>query len=455
MEVNGQDSEETVFALSFSDFPEDVQLCILSFLDPSELTSFACTSKKFVSLCRHDQRLWFSMCDRRWGSCTLLKRWGHGKISYKKLYRILSEYENLIGFWRRSGITNTVSVNSPPASLVYFEWGPFYITGSIISPSKNGSYEVIRSPFLWVSITSKGELVNYLDPDGRLDFTDDLLLDSEKLGFLENELIQVNMSFMGKCHMVVEENLGSFGFGKVPSSGIVRGEDYQNVCGSPPDRLMSEIYQYLANRTSPSGNGASRRQRRREKEKQERLRKWEPEYLVKIVNCSPTLARPLQGLWKGICDDMSLDFFLVSYDDIGGIACRKVGESSRPLSLHAPVFWSSSAKFIEPPLSPEEDHIYSNRMHPRPPAKSYHSGDYLTCADNGAVSHMLFINSSYDLVIPNIAGPTTNPQQCEGRIWQYENGTFGFGFLRDNYIIDLKHIVKNGHLLDTIEPCTY
>ncbi|CAI9772321.1 unnamed protein product [Fraxinus pennsylvanica] len=38
--------------------------------------------------------------------------------------------------------------------------------------------------------------------------------DSEKLGFLENELIQVNVSFIGKCHMAVEENLGSFGFGK-------------------------------------------------------------------------------------------------------------------------------------------------------------------------------------------------------------------------------------------------
>ncbi|CAA2953593.1 F-box At3g12350 [Olea europaea subsp. europaea] len=109
MEVNCEDSDETVFALSFSDFPEDVQLFILSFLDPSELASFACTSKKCFSLCR-DESLWFSMCDRRWGSCTLLKRWGQGKISYKDLYRILSEYENLIGFWRRYRI-NTTSVN--------------------------------------------------------------------------------------------------------------------------------------------------------------------------------------------------------------------------------------------------------------------------------------------------------------------------------------------------------
>lgn len=165
-----------------------------------------------------------------------------------------------------------------------------------------------------------------------------------------------------------------------------------------------------------------------------------------LVHCSLFDAFVCLSL-QGICDDMSLDFYLVSYDDIGGIACRKVGESSRPLSLHAPVFWSSSTTFIEPPLSPEEYHIYSNRMHLRPPAESYDSGD------NGAVSHMLLINSSYDLVIPDIAGPTTNPRQCEGRIWQYENGTFGFGFLRDNYIIDLKHIAKNGHLLDAIEPC--
>ncbi|CAI9767932.1 unnamed protein product [Fraxinus pennsylvanica] len=78
--------------------------------------------------------------------------------------------------------------------------------------------EMVGSPFLWVSITSKGELVNYWDLDGGLDFTDDLLMDSEKLGFLENELIQLNVSFMGKFPMVVEENLGSFGFGKVPSS---------------------------------------------------------------------------------------------------------------------------------------------------------------------------------------------------------------------------------------------
>lgn len=180
---------------------------------------------------------------------------------------------------------------------MYFEWGPFYITGSRISPSKNGSYEVIRSQFLWICVTSKGEPANYLDPEGRFEFTDDLLMDSEKLGCSENELIQVNMIFKGKCYVVVEENLGSLRLGKVPSSGHVRAKEYQNECRSPRDQLRSEINQFLAKRRSHDEKAVSRRQRR-EKESQERLKKREPEHLVKILNCSPTLARPLQGLWK-------------------------------------------------------------------------------------------------------------------------------------------------------------
>ncbi|XP_051150052.1 F-box protein At3g12350 [Andrographis paniculata] len=419
--------------LTFGDFPEDVQLCVLSFLRPSDLAVFASTCKRFVSLYRHDQRLWFSMCDRRWGSKTLINKWGGGKISYKRLYRILDEYENLIGFWRRCGD----SVASPPP-LVFFEWGPSYISGSRISPARNRGYEVVKKPFLWMSVASDGQPVSYLDPDGRCALTEGDLMDES--GILESELIHVNVCFIGECHVVLEENLGLPGFSKAPFLGNSKTEEYENVYGSPPDSLMTEIYQYFANRTSPGGNGASRRQRRREKEKQGRMKRWEPEHFVKIVNCSPKPGRPLQGLWKGICDDTSLDFYLVSYDDVGGIACRKVGDSSRPLAYNAPVFWTSSSTFIECPFSVEEDLIYKSRLHLRPPPETDHS-----LSTNDAVTRMLYINSSYDLVIP---GATLDPQQVEGRIWQYQNGTFGFGFLRDSYIIDLRRISENGRLLD-------
>ncbi|CAA0840716.1 F-box protein [Striga hermonthica] len=439
---------ETEIPLPFSDFPEDVQLCVLSFLRPSDLVKFAITSKRFVPFW-HDRRLWYTMCHRRWGSQTLINKWGGGDISYKRLYRILDEYENLIGFWRRYGESAAFPAASPPPTppLVFFEWGPFYITGSRVSPSKNSGYDVIKKPFLWMSVAPNGDSVNYLDPDGSFSPTQEGMIG--ELGFAENELIRVSVSFIGERHVMVEENLGFSGLGRVSNSGNLRDEEIENVYGSPPDKLMSEIYQYFANRTSPSGNGVSRtrRQRRREKEKQGRLRKWEPEHFVKIVNCSPERDQPLQGLWKGICDDMSLDFYLVSYDDLRGVACRKVGDTN------APVFWTSNLTYTEPPFSRTEDYIYNCRTHLRPHLENKPEDEHdESSSDNLEVSRMLCINSSYDLVIPGLVGSAVNSRHAEGRIWQYENGTFGFGFLGDSYIIDLRRIARNGHLLDAIEP---
>ncbi|XP_055835555.1 F-box protein At3g12350 [Solanum dulcamara] len=442
-------------SLSFTDFPEDVQLCILSFLTPSDISNFACTSKRFVSLCRDDPRLWFSMCHRKWGSKTQINKWGSGKISYKLLYNTLLEYENLIGFWRRSGAES----DSP---LIFFEWGPFHIAGSRVKPSRTGTYEVIKLPFLWMGITSKGEIVNYLDPVGKVELSENVM-NLDDLGFAESELVPVNVNFVGRTHVVVEENGTAFGyscnspqnrgFKNVSSSGNIREEEYEDLCVSPgslPDRLMSDIYQYFANKTSPGGNGSARRQRRRERERQGR-RKWEPEDYVKIVNCSPTPARPLQGLWKGFCDDMTLEFFLVSYDDIGGIACRRLVELCKPFSAYAPVFWTSNSTFIESPLSSEEENIYESRMHIRPLAEADDLCEILPSVDKRVILCMLCMNSSYDLVIPDLAGSTVNPRQAEGRIWQYENGTFGFGFLRDNYVIDLRCIAQDGQILEAAD----
>lgn len=169
------------------------------------------------------------------------------------------------------------------------------------------------------------------------------------------------------------------------------------------------------------------------------------------LNHSSSSCTPLQG----ICDDMSLDFYLVTYDDIGGIACRRVGDSSERFSSCAPVFWTSNATFIESPFSPEEEYLYDTRTHVRPlEAANYFHGELLLSAESEMVSRILCINSSYDLVIPDLAGSTANPRHVEGRIWQYNNGAFGFGFLRDNFIIDLKSIAQNGCILDTMELCS-
>ncbi|KAJ8773269.1 hypothetical protein K2173_028446 [Erythroxylum novogranatense] len=406
-------------SFSFSDFPEDVQLSILSLLNPSDIAIFACTSKRFVSLCQDEtSKLWFALCDRRWGSKTEINRWANGKISYKLMYKILNNWEHLIGFWRRCGHGQQNAVNPP--SLIFFEWGSSFLSGSRVSPSHQGTYNVIKTPFLFMTISAEGQIVNYVDPDGQND----------------GDLIPVNVNFIGDMHFSVEENA----YRNLDNDDVINESGPLN--GVPE---TSEMYQFYANRMSP---GTADRSFRRQRRGDEGRKRWETEHFLKIVDCSPTPSRPLQGLWKGLCDEMKMEFYLVVYDGIG-ISCRRVGDLSERLSSFSPVFWTSNHTLIEPPFSREEQNIYDSRIHILPSE----IGDDLQW--NGSfvddvVSRIMYINSSYDLVIPGLEDTSANPWRVEGRIWLYKNGTFGFGFLRDNFIVDLKHIARNNCLLDTI-----
>lgn len=164
----------------------------------------------------------------------------------------------------------------------------------------------------------------------------------------------------------------------------------------------------------------------------------------RAVSCSYTLP-----ILQGLCHDLCLSFYLVVYDDIGGIACRRVGNPPDRFSGYAPVFWTSNTTFIESPFSLEEEYLYDTRTHIRPleAGNEIQDQEQLPFTQNEVVDRILHINSSYDLVIPDLAG-TTNPRSAEGRIWQYQNGTFGFGFLRDNFIVDMKQIACDGWILD-------
>jgi len=268
---------------SFTDFPVDIQVCILSFLAPSEIATLACTSKQLGSLCARDSKLWFSMCQRRWGSKTTITQWGKAKgtISYKHLYHTLHHWENLLGFWRRSG--------SETPLLLFFEWGPSFISASRVSPSESLAYGVTKTPFLWMSLSEDGDVVTFLDPDGK---------PGVERG-IQSELVAVEVSLMGKTHFVVEEKQFRGSISDDCGDEVVES-------GSPPEKLMAEIYQHFANPRSPGGD-RSRRQRRREKERLAR-RKWESQHFVKIVNCSPTPERPLQGIWKVVLCDLNCQF---------------------------------------------------------------------------------------------------------------------------------------------------
>ncbi|XP_072982461.1 F-box protein At3g12350 [Typha latifolia] len=408
---------------SFSDFPDDLQLTILSYLSPSELSAFACTSRRFAALCSASSSsstpLYLAMCRRRWGSKILLPS-SISAVQFTRLYRDLDRWEHLIGFWRRVGRGDSVS-DSP---LVFFEWGVSSIIGYRVSPSPDsGSYGVLKVPFLWLGFSPLGEPVSFKS-----------VSDS-------SDLLPANVSFMGNNHFVLEENCSFY----ADASEGTLDEVSAIESTSPPDRMMSEIYQYVANRTSPGSDKASRRQRKKERERLGRRRGLEAEHFLKVINYLPTPSRPLQGLWKGISEDMVLEFFLVRYDDIGGISCRCISEAGVRFSVCSPVFWTSNITFLEPPFSKEEQDLYSSREHIRQ-MTSDRCG-----SEREIVSRVLCINSSYDLVIPDLSGSSGDLRNVEGRIWEYEDGSFGFGFLRNNFIIDLKHMALEGRVLDTVE----
>ncbi|KAM7531299.1 hypothetical protein LguiB_034709 [Lonicera macranthoides] len=227
-----------------------------------------------------------------------------GKATDKPFFTRLSTKP---GFYRVRELYYGLGRSSPPSlhstSLFFFFISIAIAIAIVASPHPDRGtlpWELALGIVkLWMSIIASGEKVSFLDLECHLELNEDF----GELGFSENELVPINVSFIGKCHVVVEENpsFGQFnspegkksGMRRISSGGNMRGEGYGDVddvivlesgsSGSLPDRLMSDLYQYFANRTSPSGDRASRRQRRREKERQGR-RKWEPEHFVKIVN---------------------------------------------------------------------------------------------------------------------------------------------------------------------------
>lgn len=282
-------------------------------------------------------------------------------------------------------------------------------------------------------------------------------------------LMSVNLSFVGNSHIVVEENQdrhwvknhqapelllrGSNSYSdlsKKISAGLDNGA--YSPPGSLPDGLQSEIYEYFANKVSPSGVRAARKQRRKEKERAAGYgrRRWEAEHFVKVAHWSPTPARPLQGLWKGIFDSMGLDFILVSYDEYGGIVCRKVGEFSQTFSGCGSVFWTAdSASLYGLPLSAKEEELYNSRMHIRPRDPTQTNGSKCTVYEDEEVTQVLCIIPNSDVFrhIMNVPADSC----MEGRLWQYASGRFGFGFLNGNSIVDFKHIGSSACLLDIID----
>ncbi|PAN21143.1 hypothetical protein PAHAL_3G444900 [Panicum hallii] len=386
---------------ALEDLPEDALLCILALLAPPDAAAAACACRRLAAAASSPAlplalalRLGLPASPAR----PVLPA-PPSPAAARRLLRSLHRLRRLLGLWRRLPSSGSASPQPhPPApSLAAFEWAPARaaLAASLLAPSARGG--VARSPFVTLSIADSGDTVAELGD------------------------VPVCVNFVGNNHIVVE-----------PAAA---GEDdeIEVVSGSPPE----EMYAHFANRRSP-GSG-----RRRRGKHGRRGGLMEAEHFVRIADAEPTRARPLQGLWKGICEDRTLEFYLIAYDDIGGVTCRRFSDPRGQNSGYSPVFWTTDTTFLEPPFSEQELDNYSSRYHIQG-VTSNHAD-----AENRVISRILCINSSHDVVDPQLSTPLDDARSVEGRIWLYEDGTFGFGFVGTNSVIDLRHVSSAGCVLDT------
>ncbi|XP_062201929.1 F-box protein At3g12350-like [Phragmites australis] len=381
---------------ALEDLPEDALLSIFALLAPADAAAAACASRRLASVASSPVlpvalalRLGLPPPPRP------LSPSAPCPAAARRLLRSLHRLCRLLGFWRRLPSSHSAYQSHAP-SLAAFEWGPrATLAASFLSPSPHG-FAVSKTPFVTLSIAESGDTVAAIGD------------------------VPVCVNFVGNNHIVVE-------------AAAAEDEGEEMVSGSPPE----EIYAHFANRRSP---GAGRRRRGRQG------RRWggmEAEHFVRIADAEPTEARPLQGLWKGICENRTLEFYLVTYGDIGGVTCRRFSDTRGQNSGYSPVFWTTDTTFLEPPFSEQELVNYSSRDHIRDVASS-HAG-----TENRVISRILCMHSSYDVVDPHLSTPF-DARNVEGRIWLYEDGTFGFGFVGSNSIIELRNVSSASCILDTL-----
>ncbi|XP_052138728.1 F-box protein At3g12350 [Oryza glaberrima] len=382
------------------DLPEDALLAILALLAPTDAAAAACACRRLAAAASSPSL-----------PLALALRLGLPPprpllpASAARLLRSLHRLRRLLGLWRRlpsssfsgSGYRST----SSSSSLAAFEWARGTLAASLLVPSARG-LAVAKSPFVTLSIDETGETVAAMGD------------------------VPVSVNFVGNNHIVVEAAAASSG----------DDDDEAAMEGGSPPEVM---YMHFANRRSP---GAGRK--RRSKQGRRRGRAMEAEHFVRIADAEPTEARPLQGLWKGISESRTLEFYLVTYDDIGGITCRQVSDTRGQNSGFTPIFWTTNTTFLEQPFSEKELDHYIRREHIQG-VDSDHAA-----TENRAISRILCINSSYDVVDHHLSAPLDDMRNVEGRIWLYDDGTFGFGFSGSNSIIDLKHVSSDGCILDAL-----
>ncbi|KAH9539784.1 hypothetical protein CY35_15G075500 [Sphagnum magellanicum] len=463
--------------------------------------------------------VWLPMCERRWGSSTQVWSWvTNGSVPFKFLHTFLTRFENLVGFWRgveNGGHGNLVVFDWGPHNITGFRVlpatpGTFKVCKLPfvwIGLSRDGNPVCLMhldSAHFVHPVNGKTTLKasesqpssRPLQIPGNLGFSAGMKNPFEMLGpdlNLEQELpagvVVVDMHFVGSHHIVVEqlqqtqypfmgkkkslveaaavasfgssENLVNF-FGHTgggsPGVNSEASSGSSDAGLSPPGSFPYEMYQFLARKvTSPGGDRAARKQQRRERDRafSQGRHRCEPEHFVKIVHCCPTAARPLQGLWKAVSGTTGLDIVMLSYDDQGGVICRKMGNNPPGATMGTgSVYWTAKDSCMIPAPLPEiEQQNYECRFHNRPTCGHGIECRCLNCGSQDYIDEevvgMLRATLNLDYCrLNNFMQGGPGRHDNEARVWQYASGRFGFGLMPSSQVLDFRPLCAGDGLAD-------
>lgn len=343
---------------------------------------------------------------RMWGHLTCPQAWLTASAAsplqpcptYRKLYQLLRQWQQLQGVWR---------INDCSRVLVVFSWAPDCITATRLTygDQEAATLEPQASPLLCVGPAHSNTLVD--------------LYGAQHCSI---SVTQGGSPSSAKFDAAVEA-AAAVAVGSIPIPGRRESSGGSPLGGSPQGSFEYEMMRFMQGNVAGS-KGKRRRSGRGQRASQKGIHIEQKQYcLTRVERPLPTLRHPLSGLWKGLEHD-GVTIVHICYDFTGPsarIIASKIGDlqllPASSLGRQRACEWQAAAASLSDPLSAQELLLISLRGH-------------LTIAglrdvteEADTLKEVALCYQGKGSCAWTMGYPSTS---CEGRLWQYSDGTLGF-----------------------------
>lgn len=335
-----EDKEFYSTEISLETLPPDELAKIMRFLEIEDVQSLQLVSRGLRNACQ-DERVWHSICDSTWASCTDVRKWlpapgqsvqprgfaSRPPTTYKDLFHLLHKVEKLAGLWRVIG-------EGCKSALVSFKWTQDGIEGHEVSYHRLADRE--PDLHLFQRIAPRRGLTVAVDWDG--DDNNTVTLRSLGPGGTPD----------GRLHRSPSaEAAAAVSFG-TPQS--------QSMLGASPQGTFEHAWLEFMSSSVQKSSKMRRRHSRGEGAGPMLLR-----HLRRVVPPVPSARHPFAGMWLAECGGAGLQIFTMRYDFSGRaariVAEKVTGDAEVPAGRKA---WWALAAALPVPWPSEEAQLLAN-----------------------------------------------------------------------------------------------